>query len=131
MEQQRRDRENSKSASQSTPKVKFAVDKSKDSLISTLKDQESLTDAGQRGRNVKQSQGRQHRVRDSHDKNRSEELALAVSIILANLSCDQDFLYILLGVQHWKPIQDLEGMEVHDLNQKAIKGDTGAGVDVD
>ena len=51
-----------------------------------------------RGKNV----NRRNRVRENQDKNRSEELALAVSIILANLSCDEDFLRILLGVRKWK-----------------------------
>mgnify|MGYP006103499469 FL=1 len=41
-------------------------------------------------------------MRENQDKNRSEELALAVSIILANLSCDEDFLKILLGVKNWR-----------------------------
>jgi hypothetical protein len=41
-------------------------------------------------------------MRENQDKNRSEELALAVSIILANLSCDEDFLKILLGVKKWE-----------------------------
>lgn len=31
---------------------------------------------------------------------------MAVSIILANLSCDEDFLYIMLGVKDWKPIDE-------------------------
>lgn len=41
---------------------------------------------------------RRNKIRENQEKNRSEELALAVSIILANLSCDENFLYILLGV---------------------------------
>ena len=45
---------------------------------------------------------RRNRMRENQDKNRSEELALAVSIILANLSCDEDFLKILLGVKNWR-----------------------------
>ena len=44
---------------------------------------------------------RRNRIRENADKDRSEELALAVSIILANLSCDEDFLKILLGVNEW------------------------------
>jgi len=44
---------------------------------------------------------RRNRIRGNQDKNRAEELALAVSIILANLSCDREFLRILLGVKHW------------------------------
>ena len=44
---------------------------------------------------------RRNRIRENADKDRSEELALAVSIILANLSCDEDFLKILLGVEEW------------------------------
>lgn len=44
---------------------------------------------------------RRNRIRENADKDRSEELALAVSIILANLSCDEDFLKILLGVDEW------------------------------
>mmetsp|Transcript_20951 Transcript_20951/g.32459 ORF Transcript_20951/g.32459 Transcript_20951/m.32459 type:complete len:192 (+) Transcript_20951:3222-3797(+) len=48
---------------------------------------------------------RRNKMRENKDKNRSEELALAVSIILANLSCDEDFLKILLGVKKWKYIE--------------------------
>lgn len=44
-------------------------------------------------------------MRENQDKNRSEELALAVSIILANLSCDEEFLKILLGYDDWKEIE--------------------------
>jgi len=47
---------------------------------------------------------RRNRMRQNLDKNRAEELALAVSIILANLSCDEEFLKILLGVRKWKVI---------------------------
>ena len=57
-----------------------------------------------RGKNV----NRRNRVRENQDKNRSEELALAVSIILANLSCDEEFLYILLGVKNWEEVQQTE-----------------------
>jgi hypothetical protein len=48
---------------------------------------------------------RRNRIRGNQDKNRAEELALAVSIILANLSCDREFLCILLGVKDWPKIQ--------------------------
>lgn len=53
------------------------------------------------------------RVRENQYKNKSEELALAVSIILANLSCDEEFLSILLGVEKgenagWKPVKQPE-----------------------
>lgn len=44
---------------------------------------------------------RRNKIRENQERNRSEELALAVSIILANLSCDEDFLKILLGVDEW------------------------------
>jgi hypothetical protein len=47
-------------------------------------------------------------VRENQDKNRSEELALAVSIILANLSCDEEFLKILLGYDSWKEVEAVE-----------------------
>lgn len=43
-------------------------------------------------------------MRENQDKSRSEELALAVSIILANLSSDEEFLKILLGVRKWKVV---------------------------
>lgn len=48
---------------------------------------------------------RRNRIRENQDKTRSEELALAVSIILANLSCDEDFLKILLGVHDWRVVE--------------------------
>jgi hypothetical protein len=44
-------------------------------------------------------------MRENQDKSRSEELALAVSIILANLSCDEEFLKILLGVRKWEIVE--------------------------
>jgi len=36
------------------------------------------------------------------DEDKEIELALAISIILANLSCEEDFIYTLLGVAKWK-----------------------------
>ena len=36
------------------------------------------------------------------EKERSNELALAIAIILANLSSEEDFVKILLGVNKWK-----------------------------
>jgi hypothetical protein len=37
-----------------------------------------------------------------NDENREIELALAISIVLANLSCEDDFIKSLLGVHKWK-----------------------------
>ena len=36
------------------------------------------------------------------EKERSNELALAISIILANLSSEEDFVRTLLGISKWK-----------------------------
>lgn len=36
------------------------------------------------------------------EEDRETELALAISIILANLSCEEDFIATLLGVEFWK-----------------------------
>ena len=62
---------------------------------------------------------RRNRIRENADKDRSEELALAVSIILANLSCDEDFLKILLGVGRWKvvPPKDQQNKQLATSNQ--------------
>lgn len=66
---------------------------------------------------------RHNRVRENQEKNRSEELALAVSIILANLSSDEDFLYIMLGVENWKPI--VEKSDEIKPNEFAVAAGTG------
>ena len=58
-----------------------------------------------KGRAGGKGNSRHSRARENLEKNRSEELALAVSIIMANLSCDEDFLYLLLGVERWEPIK--------------------------
>ena len=63
----------------------------------------------------KGSNSRHSRARENLEKNRSEELALAVSIIMANLSCDEDFLYLLLGVERWEPINQPDSDQLtHD-----------------
>jgi hypothetical protein len=62
----------------------------------------------QRGPGRSKNVNRRNRVRENQDKNRSEELALAVSIILANLSCDEEFLKILLGYDSWKEVEAVE-----------------------
>ena len=54
---------------------------------------------------------RRNKLRENKEKNRSEELALSVSIILANLSCDEEFLKILLGVKKWKYIENPQKYE--------------------
>jgi hypothetical protein len=55
---------------------------------------------------------RRKRMRENQDKSRSEELALAVSIILANLSCDEEFLKILLGVKNWKVVEQTKQIQI-------------------
>lgn len=62
----------------------------------------------QRGPGRSKNVNRRNRVRENQDKNRSEELALAVSIILANLSCDEEFLKILLGYDSWREVEAVE-----------------------
>lgn len=70
---------------------------------------------------------RRNRIRDNQNKNRAEELALAVSIILANLSCDREFLKILLEVDEWEPVKPNE----KDESAKSEAGPSGGIMDAD
>ncbi len=45
--------------------------------------------------------GKSREKKKRNDENREIELALAISIILANLSCEEDFIKTLLGVDVW------------------------------
>lgn len=67
---------------------------------------------------------RRNRIRGNQDKNRAEELALAVSIILANLSCDREFLRILLGVEGWPAVQQKQ-----EENQSSQDGQNSGIID--
>jgi len=83
-----------------------------------------------KARRAKMNQGnaRHNRIRENQNKNRSEELALAVSIILANLSSDEDFLYIMLGVDTWKPVETPEKSPLGLSTQLAVTAGTGEDV---
>jgi hypothetical protein len=87
-----------------------------------------------RGKIGGKGNSRHSRARENLEKNRSEELALAVSIIMANLSCDEDFLYLLLGVEDWKPIKQADADQLQADDGPAtgnkvlsIKDDDGEG----
>lgn len=48
------------------------------------------------------SEKKQKKKKSRSEENREIELVLAISIILANLSCEEDFIHTLLGVKDWK-----------------------------